>query len=582
MPEQAGFHPGLHHDRAPHAQAHAPIPPLAIRWSVGDWAWFIAKNILGWTLIVFSFPLGMMVPGPGGIPIFLIGFALITFPGKRNLTARVMRGRPVHRENRGYRIFVIVFSLLAPFAFLSWLRGRWVANEPVSIWFLAYLCGVVLLWIFGLRGVHIINAGLALMPKVRRKIRPWMRRKGLDLLPPRRRRRFLGGHPVNEPDEGILEIHARHHDRIRRYWDAAKPWLRRIIGLAITLAIFYWMLKPVVQKWDQVREPLSRYNWGYFALGAAMFALFLFAFRVIIWWKLLDGMGHRLPLATTTRIFSTGELARYLPGWIWQVWGRVYLIKPYGVTGTVCSTSQILELTIFLLANILVAIACLLWLGGKMNQEIRPLFWSAMALVPVLLLILHPRVFYGVVNKVMRRLGKPQMPEHFRKRELLVLGIWAMLGLLWQSLAIWVVVQQPLGLQFTKWWVVAGAYCLAWTAGFLAFWAPGGLGVREAVLVLALELAVPPAVREQIADQKTRFALFALIGVLLRLWATAGELLLTAISYALDYRGALGRPDAPGWVGKPVPLNTIEMGEPKSPSAPRPSPAPPAAPASQS
>jgi hypothetical protein len=43
---------------------------------------------------------GPLVPGPGGIPLFLIGFALISFPGKRRLTARVLRGKPV-RFQRG-------------------------------------------------------------------------------------------------------------------------------------------------------------------------------------------------------------------------------------------------------------------------------------------------------------------------------------------------------------------------------------------------------------------------------------------------------------------------------------------------
>ena len=76
-----------------------------------------------------------------------------------------------------------------------------------------------------------------------------------------------------------------------------------------------------------------------------------------------QGLGHELPIAVTTRIWSSSELARYLPGVIWQVVGRVYLIKPYGVSGTVCSTSQVLELTIFLLANVLLAVGCLTWFG---------------------------------------------------------------------------------------------------------------------------------------------------------------------------------------------------------------------------
>ena len=38
----------------------------------------------------------------------------------------------------------------------------------------------------------------------------------------------------------------------------------------------------------------------------------------------------------------------------------------------------------------------------------------------------------------------------------------------------------------------------------------------------------------------------AFLSVLLRLWATAGELLLTGVAYVFDYRGAMNRPDAPG------------------------------------
>jgi hypothetical protein len=42
--------------------------------------------------------------------------------------------------------------------------------------------------------------------------------------------------------------------------------------------------------------------------------------------------------------------------------------------------------------------------------------------------------------------------------------------------------------------------------------------------------------------------LLAFLSVLLRLWATAGEFMLAAVAYAVDYRGALGKPDAPGRV----------------------------------
>src|SRR4051812_25092045 len=359
-----------------------------------------------------------------------------------------------------------------------------------------------------------------------------MRRKGLALPPPRRRRRLHS----HFPDDGILEIHPRHQARAWRTWAFLRTWGQRILGLLITAAIFYWMFKPLYEHWNEAKAPLAKLNWWYFALGAVMFAAFLFVFRVLSWWWILFKFGHRLPIPATMRIWSIGELARYLPGVIWQVVGRVFLIKPYGVSATVCSTSQILELTIFLLANLLVSLTCLIWLGIKTDRQLRPYFYAFMAIVPLLLIFLHPKVFYGIFDWVMQKLRKPPVELRLRKRELFGLGIWAIVGLLWQSLAMWMVIHGPLQLQFTKWWVVAGAYCLAWSAGFLAFWAPGGLGVREAVFIMAMQVALPATVRAQFADRAVLSGFLAFLAVLLRLWVTSGELLLASLGYLIDHK----------------------------------------------
>jgi hypothetical protein len=295
-------------------------------------------------------------------------------------------------------------------------------------------------------------------------------------------------------------------------------------------------------------------TWRFF-LGAAMFSVFLFVFRATSWRRILIGFGHRLPVAAATRIWSTSELARYLPGVIWQVVGRVYLVRPYGVSGSVCSASQVLELVIFLLANILLAVFCLLWFGVKnMAAQARPYLFVVMALVPVLTLVLRPKFFYGLLDRIMLRLKKPPVAQRLGYRELVGLLAWAVLGLLWQSLAVWLVTRNALGgLPLAKWWVVAGSYSLAWCAGFLAFWAPGGLGVREFVFVFAMQVALPPKfVALHLADPVERLALLGFLSIMLRLWATTGELILAAIAYSLDHRGALGRADAPGRVQAPA------------------------------
>jgi uncharacterized membrane protein YbhN (UPF0104 family) len=517
---------------------------------LATWGWFIAKNLIGWILIIGSFPLGALIPGPGGIPLFLLGFGLITFPGKRRLTARVLRGRPVSRSGRPFKSAVVSLALLVPGILLIYLirSGRidpqWARANTGSVVGM-YLVAGALFFALGLQSHGLVNKIIRAFPVIRRKIRPWMRKKGIDLLPPRRRRRIAmeDGDGQFEADPEIIEIHERHFTRFRRGWKIAKPWVRGVLGFGITVTIFVLICTPIARRWDSISDRIATIHWSRFCLAASMFAFFLLVFRAMVWRRILIGFGHHLPVAPALRIWSTSELARYLPGVIWQVAGRVYLVKPYGVRGSHCSASQILELSIFLLANLLVAIACLVWLGIKeFSGAAERWLYVAMALVPVLVFLLHPHVLYRLMNGILRRLGKPLIVPRMGFGTLAGLLVWSMVGIVWQSLAIWLLVEEPLnGLPLAKWWVIAGTYCLAWCAGFLAFWAQGGLGVRELVFIGALSVALPPAVRARFSDYDQLIGIIMFLSVLLRLCATAGEIILTAVAYAFDWKGATQR-----------------------------------------
>lgn len=324
-------------------------------------------------------------------------------------------------------------------------------------------------------------------------------------------------------------------------------WVRKGLGVLITVLIFVWILKPIVLHWGEIGHRILATNWWRVLAASALFACFLFIFRVLSWRRIVKDMGCPVPLAPATRIWSTSELARYLPGVIWQVVGRAYLAKPYGVSGRVCSTSQVMELAIFLLANLIMAVACLLFMGVKhVHGLARAWLVASGVLVPALICVLHPRVFYPAVNHILAKLKKPPLERELTFKRLLELLGWSLLGLAWQGIAIWLVVNRLLDLKFAKWWVVTGAYCLAWCAGFLAVWAPGGLGVREAVFIAAMEFAIPRAVRHGLGETEQRRLFLIFLSVLLRIWATVGELILAGIAYAFDMRGALHARDLMG------------------------------------
>src|ERR1019366_1777122 len=206
---------------------------------------------------------------------------------------------------------------------------------------------------------------------LRRKVRPWMRRKGIDLLPPRRRKRLKrmqghGGAAGSDVDTGILEVDSlRYQNNLKSFWSIVRPWIRRGVSLGITIAILYWLIRKIIMHWSQVRDRAGSVSILSFILAAFMFALFLFAVRAMSWRRIIKSFGHPLPVAPAVRIWSTSELARYVPGVVLQVYGRMHLARPYGIGGTECAASQILELVIFLLANILVGVTCMLFFGFR-------------------------------------------------------------------------------------------------------------------------------------------------------------------------------------------------------------------------
>lgn len=330
-------------------------------------------------------------------------------------------------------------------------------------------------------------------------------------------------------------------------WKRAKRWIRRVLGPIITIAIFVWILKPIVQRWDspvvvgsgkamRIGDRILAIDWWQVGGASLIFAAFLFFFRALVWRRLLKSFGHKLPVWAATRIWSVSELARYLPGSIWQVIGRVYLAKPYGVRGAMVTTSQIMELALFLLANLMVAVGALAFFINKLDVGTRVWVYVAATLVPLLSVLLHPKFFYGITDHVLQKLGKPAIEKRMRWKSLIELLLWKILGLLVQGVAIYLVVSDVLPLAPSKWWIVAGAYCLAWCAGFLAFWAPGGLGVREAVFIAAMNFAMKRAIRheQQHLTWEDRQTFLAFLSVLLRIWATLGELILCGLAHLLD------------------------------------------------
>ena len=277
-----------------------------------------------------------------------------------------------------------------------------------------------------------------------------------------------------------------------------------------------WFLgNRAADSWDQVSENASRLDVGWVAVSLPiLFASFVWF--GLGWVRILGKLGHSGIYLSGLNIWAKAQFGKYLPGLGWYVLARIHWGEREGISKRLTVTSSAIEVVLMVLTGGLVALSIALFSpdAGWIIDRV----WYLALLVPAVgvgAVLVHP----VVLSKGLARLGRLQEPVAITYRdslELLAVYLvrWIAVGVGFFFLAKAV---YPLG--FSQMPFVASALVLAWIVGFLAVFAPGGLGVRESVLVLLLEQVMPvgPAV---------------VLTALGRLWWMAGEVGLLVISTA--------------------------------------------------
>jgi len=215
------------------------------------------------------------------------------------------------------------------------------------------------------------------------------------------------------------------------------------------------------------------------------------------------------------RAYLISHLGKYVPGKALVVVMRVGLITPYGARGATAAFATLYETLVMMAAGALVA---------TLGFLIVPLEWwpvlVGLALSSALLVVVHPRVFpriLALVSVPFKGVGPDALPRFtlrlLAEGLLFASGGWVLLGL--SQVAVIRAVAAA-GVPPLQWPVVIGSVALATVTGFAVAVLPGGLGVREGVLMATLQPVIGPET-----------AVFAALA--LRLTWLIGELVIAAV-----------------------------------------------------
>ena len=231
----------------------------------------------------------------------------------------------------------------------------------------------------------------------------------------------------------------------------------RLGSWVLVAASALFLVTVAARHWDELtRVALTGPQWAVLAV----LALLGLAWHGVL--LALDARPHSL--VHSVRSHTTAQLAKYVPGNVFHFVGRHLMHSARGGDDKRLALAAVVGNGLLVLAAVAVSVACLAF-GA--DAGIRPL---------TLALGLTFAAGLAVAVLFAARLNGP-------RRGSVIAAFAAMLGFFTVMAGVLVALGQMVGLGTSP--SLAGGGIAAWIAGFLTPGAPGGLGIREAVMVIA-------------------------------------------------------------------------------------------------
>src|SRR5262245_40324531 len=269
----------------------------------------------------------------------------------------------------------------------------------------------------------------------------------------------------------------------------ADPRVRRGLHAAIATAVLLSVALGVVAAVGNL--PTIDWNFRPAAIAAALlgFSLCLIA-HAELWRRILAALGPELPPRRAAAIWFTSGLGRYAPASVLMPLLRVAMAEREGVSKRITLASFVYEMSLFYAAALLVGAYFVIQLPELQGQPWRYLVG---ALPLIALILLQPRFFHTVADRILMRLGRERLPRSLPGAKVLELvGLYA-LTFVMTGLGVYALALNVYPLDAGDLPVAVGAFAVGTTLSLVAVFVPGGLIAREAGLAVALAPLMPAA-----------------------------------------------------------------------------------------
>jgi hypothetical protein len=297
------------------------------------------------------------------------------------------------------------------------------------------------------------------------------------------------------------------------------------IQLGVALLIFGFLVLTVISQWSEIQAKGVHFH-VLWLIPAFLTLPIFYVFSALGWDLTLRALGHQVGVGQAQVAWGQPLLARYVPGSVLYVLGRVLLSERLGVPRRTTVASIAYEQAISATSAIIFAAYFFIDHPDLRGQ---PLRFAFLLLIPAAIALLHPRVFGPLSNRLLGAFGRDPLPAVISMRS--IIGLLAFYLMNWVVITVgtYCVARSVSNVPVDEMFTVGSAQALGYVAALATLVAPAGLGVRDAVFAWAVKGAVPGG----------SFAVASLIAIVVR-----GVLTVVEVGYAAAVT-ALGRRQ--GW-----------------------------------
>jgi hypothetical protein len=298
--------------------------------------------------------------------------------------------------------------------------------------------------------------------------------------------------------------------------------VRLAVQLGIAVVVFGFLVLTVVDQWAEIKDKGVHFH-VLWLIPAFIIMPSFYALNAVGWDLILRFLGYRLGAGRAQVAWGQPLLARYVPGSVLYVLGRVLLSERAGVPRRLTVASIVYEQALQATSAIVVAAYFLI---DHPDLQGQPLRWAVLLLIPLALILLHPRVFGPLANRALRAFGREPLPSTMSLRG--VIAVLAFYTLNWGVVAVglWCVARSVSGVSAGDILAVGSAQAFGYVAALVTLVAPAGLGIRDAAFAWAMKVATPG----------NSFAVASLIAIVVRGVQTLVEVFYVGVVTVLGRR----------------------------------------------